>query len=99
MFRHAFATETLSITISNNLLLTLFKKHETDLSLVRFLERSLQALVFLSLFFSWKVGYMPFAGSDERKQIHMIRSGTYLVKKERWAKVSHGSNDTSITVS
>ena len=30
---------------------------------------------------------MPFAGSDERKQIHMIRSGTYLVKKERWAKV------------
>lgn len=35
-----------------------------------------------------QVGYMPFAGSDERKQIHMIRSGTYLVKKERWAKVS-----------
>ena len=37
-----------------------------------------------------QVGYMPFAGSDERKQIHMIRSGTYLVKKERWAKVSPG---------
>lgn len=36
---------------------------------------------------------MPFAGSDERKQIHMIRSGTYLVKKERWAKVSSMAAD------
>ena len=36
---------------------------------------------------------MPFAGSDERKQIHMIRSGTYLVKKERWAKVSPGTRE------
>ena len=40
-----------------------------------------------------EVGYMPFAGSDERKQIHMIRSGTYLVKKERWAKVSPGTRE------
>lgn len=49
---------------------------------------SLGVIVFILL-----VGYMPFAGSDERKQIHMIRSGTYLVKKERWAKVSSLASD------
>ncbi|CAJ1342242.1 unnamed protein product [Effrenium voratum] len=44
---------------------------------------SLGVIVFILL-----VGYMPFAGSDERKQIQMIRTGAYQVKKDRWAKVS-----------
>ena len=39
------------------------------------------------------VGYMPFAGNDERKQIQTIRSGHYIVKKDRWAKVSSQASD------
>ena len=38
------------------------------------------------------VGYMPFAGSDERKQIQMIRTGAYQVKKDRWAKAGCGKS-------
>ena len=94
MFRDAFATATISIAISTNMLPTLLRDMNQTFGV--FSWRFLQNCVSLP-FFSWKVGYMPFAGSDERKQIHMIRSGTYLVKKERWAKVSHGSNDTSVT--
>jgi len=32
-------------------------------------------------------GYMPFSG-DERKQVQMIKTGQYVVKKDIWAKVS-----------
>mmetsp|Transcript_3486 Transcript_3486/g.8362 ORF Transcript_3486/g.8362 Transcript_3486/m.8362 type:complete len:520 (+) Transcript_3486:31-1590(+) len=49
---------------------------------------SLGVIVFILL-----VGYMPFAGNDERKQIQMIRSGHYIVKKDRWAKVSSQASD------
>ncbi|CAE7170981.1 CPK22, partial [Symbiodinium pilosum] len=49
---------------------------------------SLGVIVFILL-----VGYMPFAGNDERKQIQMIRSGNYIVKKDRWAKVSSQASD------
>jgi len=49
---------------------------------------SLGVIVFILL-----VGYMPFAGKSEMKQISMIKSGSYIMRKERWDKVSKTAFD------